>query len=172
MPLFFKKSISTIKKANKELFRKKKGSNNRKRARLNLARKHLKISRQRKDFHFKLANKICKEYVFIFIEDLNIKAMKKLWGKKISDYGFSNFISILENKALEHGSIVHKIDKFYPSSQTCSVCGNINKNTKNLKIRSWTCNKCGTTHDRDRNAAINIHGVGASTLKIEDISPA
>ena len=169
-PLFFKKSISIIKKANRSLSRKKKDSNNRRKARLNLARKYLKIARQRKDFHFKLANKLCQEYAFIFIEDLNIKAMKRIWGKKISDYGFSNFVNILENKALEHGSIVYKIDRFYPSSQTCSVCGNINKDTKNFKIREWTCDKCGTTHDRDRNAAINIHRVGASTLKIEDIS--
>jgi len=98
--------------------------------------------------------------------------MKKIWSKKISDYGFSNFINILENKALEHGSIVHKIDRFYPSSQICSVCGTRNKYTKNLKIKEWTCSICGTTHDRDRNAAINIHRVGASTLKIEGISPA
>ena len=168
-PLFFEKSSYKIKKAHKNLSRKKKGSNNREKAILDLNRKYLKISRQREDFHHKLANKICMEYEFIFIEDLNIKAMKKLWGKKVSDYGFSNFVKILENKATEYGSTVYKIDRFYPSSQICSVCNNKNEEVKDLRIRSWTCNKCGTVHDRDRNAAINIHRVGASTLKGENV---
>lgn len=91
-----------------------------------------KISNQRKDFHFKLANKICSEYALICIEDLNIKGMQKRWGRKISDYGFSEFIKILEYKAREIGSIVQKIDRYYPSSQICHVCG-----TKILKLKIW-----------------------------------
>ena len=93
-----------------------------------------KISNQRKDFHFKLANKICSEYALICIEDLNIKGMQKRWGRKISDYGFSEFIKILEYKAREIGSIVQKIDRYYPSSQICHVCGTKNPETKNFAV--------------------------------------
>ena len=107
---------------------------------------------------------ICSEYALICIEDLNIKGMQKRWGRKISDYGFSEFIKILEYKAREIGSIVQKIDRYYPSSQICHVCGTKNPETKNLAVREWICTKCKTSHDRDRNAAINIWKVGASTF--------
>lgn len=90
--------------------------------------------------------------------------MQKRWGRKISDYGFSEFIKILEYKAREIGSIVQKIDRYYPSSQICHVCGTKNPETKNLAVREWICTKCKTSHDRDRNAAINIWKVGASTF--------
>ena len=103
-------------------------------------------------------------YALICIEDLNIKGMQKRWGRKISDYGFSEFIKILEYKAREIGSIVQKIDRYYPSSQICHVCGTKNPETKNLAVREWICAKCKTNHDRDRNAAINIWKVGASTF--------
>ena len=105
----------------------------------------------------------------ICIEDLNIKGMQKRWGRKISDYGFSEFIKILEYKAREIGSIVQKIDRYYPSSQICHVCGTKNPETKNLAVREWICAKCKTSHDRDRNAAINIWKVGASNLLWRDI---
>ena len=118
---------------------------------------HKKISNQRKDFHFKLANKICSEYALICIEDLNIKGMQKRWGRKISDYGFSEFIKILEYKAREIGSIVQKIDRYYPSSQICHVCGTKNPETKNLAVREWICEKCKTSHDRDR-MLLKIYG--------------
>ena len=163
-PLFFKQNANDIKKANRILSRKKKTSNHRRLAKMALARLHKKISNQRKDFHFKLANKICSEYALICIEDLNIKGMQKRWGRKISDYGFSEFIKILEYKAREIGSIVQKIDRYYPSSQICYVCGTKNPETKNLAVREWICAKCKTSYDRDRNAAINIWKVGASTF--------
>ena len=163
-PLFFKQNANDIKKANRILSRKKKGSNHRRLAKIAFARLHKKISNQRKDFHFKLANKICSEYALICIEDLNIKGMQKRWGRKISDYGFSEFIKILEYKAREIGSIVQKIDRYYPSSQICHVCGTKNPETKNLAVREWICAKCKTSHDRDKNAAINIWKVGASTF--------
>ena len=90
--------------------------------------------------------------------------MQKRSGRKISDYGFAEFIKILEYKARKVGSIVQKIDRYYPSSQICHVCGTKNPETKNLAVREWICAKCKTTHDRDRNAAINIWKVGASTF--------
>lgn len=163
-PEFFKQSSLAIKNANKNLARKKKGSNHRQQAKLALARLYKKISNQRKDFHFKLANKICSEYALICIEDLNIKAMQKLWGRKISDYAFSDFVKILEYQANKIGSIVQKIDRFYASSQICNVCGTKNPEIKNLAIREWVCKKCKTLHDRDKNAAINILKVGTSTF--------
>ena len=93
-----------------------------------------------------------------------LTASQKRWGRKISDYGFSEFIKILEYKAREIGSIVQKIDRYYPSSQICHVCGTKNPETKNLAVREWICAKCKTSHDRDRNTAINIWKVGASTF--------
>ncbi len=105
VPLFFKQNANDIKKANRILSRKKKGSNHRRLAKIALARLHKKIANQRKDFQFKLANDICKKYALICIEDLNIKGMQKRWGRKISDYGFAEFIKILEYKAREIGSI-------------------------------------------------------------------
>ena len=93
--------------------------------------------------------------------------MQKLWGRKVSDLGFSEFVNILSYK-----TNVVKIDRFYPSTKTCNYCGELNNELKDLNIREWQCPSCGTKHQRDTNAAINIHRVEASTLGIEDIRPA
>ena len=93
--------------------------------------------------------------------------------EKISDYGFSEFIKILEYKAREIGSIVQKIDRYYPSSQICHVCGTKNPETKNLAVREWICAKCKTSHDRDRNAAIKyMEGWGINLLWRDIVRPA
>ncbi len=105
------------------------------------------------------------EYQTIFIEDLNMKAMQKLWGRKVNDLAFSEFVKILENKAN-----VVKIDRFYPSSKTCSNClfvnEEINKDLRKIgktdDERKYHCKHCGLVIDRDLNAAINIRRVGAS----------
>ena len=162
-PLFFKQNANLIKKANRKLSRKKKGSNNRKRAKLELSRLHKKVVNCRKDYHFKLARQICENYATICIEDLNIKAMQQLWGRKISDLGHSQFINILKHQSSKFGSTVVEIPRFFPSSKTCSDCGYAVKSLP-LNIREWTCPNCNETHDRDKNAAINILRVGASTL--------
>ena len=86
--------------------------------------------------------------------------MQKLWGKKISDYAFSEFVSILKYKV----NLI-KIDRYYPSTKTCNVCGYVNEDIS-LKERKWTCPECGTKHNRDINASINICRVGASTFGI------
>ena len=97
-----------------------------------------------------------------------MNGMKKLWGRKVSDLAFSQFVLMLEYK-----TNTHKIDRLYPSSKTCSNCGNknndINKTLEGLKDRIFVCGKCGFEIDRDLNASINIHRVGASTLKLEDV---
>lgn len=163
-PLFFKQNIEAIRTASKMLSRKKKGSNHRKQARLALARLHKKVANMRKDFHFKLALEICGEYALVCIEDLNLKGMQKRWGRKVSDYGFAEFVKILEYQASKTGTSIQKIDRYYASSQMCHICGHQNPKTKDLRVREWTCPYCGIVHDRDRNASINILKVGASTF--------
>ena len=169
-PQFFKRSLNTIKQANRNHSGKRKGSNNCERARLNLARQHRKIERQREDFHYKLAHQLTDEYDEIRLEVLNLQGMKSLWGRKVSDLGFADFVKKLKYIAAKKGVKITFIDKWYPSSKTCSVCGALNE-ALNLRDRTWQCNDCGTTHDRDRNAAINIYRVGASTLAGEVVSP-
>ena len=169
-PQFFKRSLNAIKQANRNHSRKKQQSNNRERARLDLACKHRKIERQREDFHYKLARQLTDEYDEIRLEDLNLQGMKALWGRKVSDLGFADFVKKLKYIAAKKGVKITFIDKWYPSSKTCSVCGALNE-ALNLRDRIWRCNDCGTTHDRDRNAAINIYRVGASTLAGEVVSP-
>ena len=155
-PLFFKKNMNEIKRLCKKLSKKDKNSNNYQRAQIQLARLYKKIANLRKDFHYKTAYDICSKYTIICIEDLNIKAMQRLLGRKINDLGFYSFVQVLERVAKKCGCEVRKANKFFASSQTCSCCGNINKQVKDLRIRQWQCNVCNTIHDRDRNAAINI----------------
>ncbi len=164
-PLYYLKSLKELRAKQRKLSSKKKGSNNRTKAKLELAKFHIKIANQRKDYFFKLANDLASKYDNVFIEDLNMKAMTKLWGRKINDLAFSEFISILETK-----TNVVKIDRFYPSSKTCSQCGNI-KQDLNLKERIYQCESCNLVIDRDYNASLNIFRVGASTLRGESIRP-
>jgi len=170
-PLFFKKSSSIIKKFNKNLSRKKSQSHH-ERARLELARAYKKIYNQRRDFHYKTAVNLCRDYGVICLETLNLKGMQRLWGRKINDLGFYSFVQILKYEALKNGVTIIEIPKFYPSSQTCSECGYKNSEIKDLRIREWKCPSGGTEYDRDINAAKNILRVGASTLRGDDVRPA
>ena len=160
-PLIYLKSLKELKTKQRKLSSKKIGSNNRARARLELAKFHIKLANQRKDYLFKLASDLAKKYDNVFIEDLNLKAMAKIWGRKINDLAFNEFINILSTK-----TNVVNIDKFYPSSKTCSCCGYI-KNDLSLKDRIFDCPNCNTKIDRDYNASLNIFRVGASTLSGE-----
>jgi putative transposase len=162
-PEFFKASINEVRKASKSHSTKKRGSNNREKARRNLARKHKKIANQRHDFHFKLANQITQDIDVLCFEDLNLEGMKRLWGRLISDLGFSEFLRIVEYYALIRNKSVVKIERFFPSSKTCFECGLVNESLE-LADRTWVCAGCNSNHDRDLNAAKNIHRVGASTL--------
>ena len=169
-PQFFRHGINAIKRVNRKHSRKVKGSKNRGRARINLARKHRKIANQRQDFHWKLAHDLTDRYDWVALETLNLKGMKALWGRKVSDLGFYDFVQKLKYIASKKGRQVRLIDRWFPSSKTCHVCGAINQDL-NLRDRTWQCPSCHTQLDRDRNAALNIHRVGASTLVVEGVTP-
>ena len=164
-PLFFKKYINAIRLANRHLSRAKRGSNNRKRRLFELSQLHYGIYNARNDFQWKLAHELCRSYDTIFIEDLNIDAMKRLWGRKVSDLAHSSFIDKLIYVALRYGVRVHKIDRFYPSSKTCE-CGYIHKELS-LKDRTWECPNCHKINDRDLLAANNILRRGIYELERE-----
>ena len=163
MPLFFKRSMKELAEAQKKIARKVKGSNHRRRARLAVARTHRRIENQREDWQWKVARSIVKEFDVVCIEDLNLEGLKRLWGRKVSDYGFAGFVAKLEYLASKSGKEVRKVDRWFASSQMCHRCGYRNPDTKNLQVREWDCPQCGEHHDRDRNAAMNIYLGGTSS---------
>ena len=170
---FLKKSLKELRTKSRKLSSKLKGSKNRKKARKVVARQHRKVSNQRNDSHFKLAINLVRNYDNLFFEDLCLTGMKKLWGRKVSDYGFATFLNILEFKCLEHGKNLHKINRFFPSSKLCSnvLCGNIKtKEEQTLLDRNYICECCGLEIDRDLNASINILREGTSSLGLDGVS--
>ncbi len=166
-PLFFKAAQRDIRNANRSLSRKRKGSKGYRKAARNLARVHRQVACRRRDHHYKLARQLCETYSHLFLEDLNIKGMQRLWGKNIGDLGFAQFVDILKHQAVKFGATVVEINRWFPSSKMCSDCGAINE-ALILKDRDWLCG-CGSQHKRDLNAAINIFRVGASTLGLDDV---
>ena len=167
-PLFFKKYIKLIRLANNKVSKAKRGSNNRKRRLFELNQLYYKIDNQRNDFQWKLAHELCRNYGTIFIENLNIDAMRRLWGRKISDLSHSSFIEKLIYIASKYGVKIHKIDRFYPSSKTCE-CGYTHKDLS-LKDRVWECPNCHRINDRDLLASQNILRRGIYELERESNS--
>lgn len=157
-PKYLAKSEKKIAKLQRQLSRKSKGSNNRNKVRIKLAIAWEKIINQRTDFLQKLSTELIRNYDVICLEDLNVGGMVKNHNlaKAISDCSWSEFVRMLQYKAEWYGRTISKIDRFYPSSQTCNCCGCVNPITKDLSVREWTCPECGVTHDRDVNAAKNI----------------
>ncbi len=158
-PQFYTQGMRKTRQLNRQLSRKVPGSHRYKRAKRTLAKHSRCVADQRRDHHFKLAHELCDEYDILYFEDLNLQGMKALWGRKVSDLGFAQFMSILEWVAFKRGKQVVKIDRFAPTTKVCSGCGQ--KHHLTLRDRVLNCD-CGLTIDRDHNAAINILRAGAS----------
>lgn len=163
-PRFFRKLETKLAKAQRELSRKVKFSSNWNKAKLKVAKIHQSIKNSRKDFLHKLSKELVTKYNAIIIEDLNMKGMSGAlnFGKSVADNGWRMFTTMLQYKVMFLGKQVIKIDKWFPSSKTCSCCGNI-KDSLSLGERVYNC-ECGHTMDRDLNASINIREVGRTLL--------
>ena len=171
MPQFFKTNMRALGRLQNRLSKKVKGSNHWWQARLGVARLHRRIENMRNDWQWKTARAIVKEFDVICIEDLNLDGMKRLWGRKVSDYGFAEFVAKLKFLALKYGKEVRMVDRWLASSQICSVCRCKNPATKNLRVREWTCPNCHTKHDRDVNAAKVVYLAGTSASWIGSVRP-
>ena len=154
---FFKKEDKQIKKLQRQLSKKVKGSNNRKKAQVRIAKLFERITNKKVAYIHYVTNELLTYFDTIFMEDLNVQGMLRNHhlAKAIQEVGFYKFKETLVNKALVNNKQVVFIDRFYPSSKTCSVCG-YKKRDLRLSDREWTCPICGTNHDRDINAAVNI----------------
>ncbi|MEU9238668.1 RNA-guided endonuclease TnpB family protein [Streptomyces sp. NPDC048385] len=155
-PRFLRRAEKKLKKAQKDLSRKQKGSKNRAKARLKVARAHAGVADARREFHHRLSTKLISENQGIAVEDLSVAGLARTkLAKSVHDAGWGSFISMLAYKAERYGRTLIKVGRFTPTSQTCSTCGAVD-GPKPLNVREWTCTACGTVHDRDHNAAINV----------------
>lgn len=162
-PQFFKAALKELAWANRSLSRKKQGSNNWHRARVNLARRYEDVTNKRRDWFWRLAHRLTDQYDVLCFETLNLDGMRRLWGRKVSDLSFATFLDILRWVADKKGKQVVFIDPWYPSSKTCSSCGDA-RDKLPLDVRRWRC-ECGAENDRDANVAKNIHESGHRLLR-------
>ena len=161
-PRWFRKNQAKLARTQKHLSRKTRGSKRYEKQRLKVAKQHQKVSRQRSWYLHQVSSYLVNNYDTIVMEDLNIAGMKKLMGKSASDAGLATLVTQIAYKSNWYGRTFHKIDRFYPSSKTCSCCGT--KNSFGLDVREWVCSNCNTIHDRDLNASVNILKKGLQDL--------
>jgi putative transposase len=162
-PQFLKSGLNELRRKSRALSRCEKGSGHRRGRRKDLERCHERIRNRRDDWQWKTCHDLCCRYDTICIEDLSLLGMTRLWGRKVNDLAFGAFVQKLEHVASKYGTKVVKVDRFYPSSKTCSVCQYVNEHLS-LRDRHWTCPDCGASHDRDLNASVNIlrQGIASS----------
>ena len=160
-PHYYRQSEEKLSKLQKRLSRMQQGSHNYERMRLRIARLHKKIANQRRDFIEQESCYLAKSYDVIAVEDIDLRSMGQalVLGKNLHDNGFGMFRNALQRKLLAKGSVLVKVDRFFPSTKTCSACGSINRGIR-LGVSAWDCPDCGTHHLRDKNAAINIRDEG------------
>ena len=172
-PNTFRKNEEKLAKLQRRLAKKTKGSANRKKAKLKVAKLHAKIADSRKDFLHKLSTRLINENQVIAIETLAVSNMQKnhSLAKSIADASWSEFVRQLEYKALWYGRELVGIDRWYPSSKRCSDCGHTVAKMP-LNVREWACPECGTVHDRDINAARNVLAAGLAVSALgESVNP-
>ena len=170
---YLTKSQKKLAKEQRKLSLMKKGSNNRTKQRIKVAKIHKKIENQRNDYLHKLSKSIIDENQIICIEDLKVKNMTRnsKLARSINDASWAKFVSMLIYKANWYGNVIVKVPANYPSSQLCSCCNYQNPLTKDLRVRKWTCPTCGIVHDRDINAAKNILRKGIEMLTKDGTHP-
>ena len=156
-PRWINKSEKKLKRLQRELARRQRASKRRERTRLRLARKHSQVSNQRMDWLHKITAYLVRNYDVISLEDLNVRGMVKNHNlaKAITNASFGEFNRQIEYKAQMYGKQIYRVDRFFPSSKTCSNCGCV-QDEMPLRVREWTCHDCGAHHDRDINAATNL----------------
>ncbi|MFU8872786.1 RNA-guided endonuclease InsQ/TnpB family protein [Micromonospora sp. SL4-19] len=158
-PKFLRRAAHKLKRLQRDLARKQRGSNNRRKAVVKVAKAHAKVADTRRDWQHKLSTRIIRDNQAVYVEDLCVVGLGRTrLAKSVHDAGWASFTAMLEYKAARYGRAFAKIDRFAPTSQTCSACGRVD-GPKPLNVRSWTC-PCGVTHDRDVNAAINVLAAG------------
>ncbi|MEV7522209.1 RNA-guided endonuclease TnpB family protein [Streptomyces sp. NPDC091371] len=160
-PRFLRRAEKKLKREQRRLSRKAKGSTNQDKQRIIVARAHAAVADARKDFHHQLSTRLIRENQTVTVETLSVKALARTrQAKSVHDAGWSAFVNMLEYKAARYGRTLTKVDRTFPSSQLCSACGH-RDGPKTLNIRAWTCSECGTWHDRDHNSAKNVKHEGS-----------
>ena len=171
-PKYLLRGEERLKRLQRSLSRKQKGSKNSEKARLRLARQHAYITNARNDFLHKLSKAIIDENQVVVVEDINVKGLlKSRLAKSIADSGWSKFLTYLKYKAEWYGRAFIQVDRFFPSSKLCHHCGYKNEDLA-LHDRTWCCPACGETHDRDVNASINLYFVGLGRPEVKPVERA